>query len=78
MVRRGAVSKRQEDRGGHISGRMENPPGCEAPAVICTLAESEVALGGRDPTGQIEGFKSEGECIIMQPVRGADLCKSYT
>lgn len=37
------------------------------PAVICTLAGSEVALGGRDPTGQIEGFKSEGECIIVQP-----------
>lgn len=29
------------------------------------------ALGGRDPTGQIEGFKSEGECIIMQPGSGS-------
>lgn len=33
---------------------------CEGAAVICTLAGSEVAPGGRDLTGQIEGFKVRG------------------
>lgn len=33
---------------------------CEGAAVICTLAGSEVAPGGRDLTGQIEGFKVGG------------------
>lgn len=59
MVRRNALSKRQEDRGGHIPGRWKSlrviPP-LHGRCFNLHPGRNEVAPGGRDLTDQIDGF----------------------